>query len=352
MMDLFRAALPIAVVGLAGCNSTGTSNPDVIAQLSTSGINNGVKIELAACDDSNETFASASVATALVTAGFNVLSNLAQASLKDDVNSTFGTYNLDSAVAAKDKCIKIERGDDLTFLAKISKSSKHPKYITVIPYTLSYTGKTSGDDKAKNRDLAIAIGFAKPDNGFGSVEEPLGRLIKFGEVEAPSKEGTTRKVTFTNTGPEFGTQWMKIDESVPSTLVVQVIETTKPNVLVKALATSFEKNKETLLAKTLANDFFKSEQDKKVAEAAARQASIDALTTYYPLLNDVENKKEVVDGYVERCKSGNAPTDLEFQQASRDYDLATRKAYNQSIAVGIGYTLPSSYTTPSKCSEV
>ncbi|MGR5296934.1 hypothetical protein ACPV5U_19265 [Vibrio mediterranei] len=344
MNNVKLSLLSLIIVSLAGCQSTSSSNAEVITQVSSATLDRQLSISLASCPK-GLTPVGSQIVTALVGAGLNLFGQLAKASLENDVSTSFGTHNLHSTNELVGQCISIQRefnGEtDLEFMASLEFAPSDNKYMTIVPVSFRYSGTTPQDSKPADRDVAIAIGFASSKDSLGTADKPKGRLINFGTV----KQGT--EITFDSRSYHNGTQWQQVDPAKPTTLVVQVIETKKPNRLVKYIAKAYSVNEDQIKQRVLELDIWKSQAAIEQAQYENEANSLEQLAVHNKLLDAVDaaavKLKEV-------CDSGVGESNV--RSAQREYDLALRRAALSASQFGFASTLPASFSVDGKCPAV
>jgi hypothetical protein len=342
---------------LVGCKSNDASQRSMaIPNFQNTGL---AKLEVESCTSGNKGLGSETTATiiqSVVSSSLNWFAELARSKLNDDINNTILTFNLEDPSQLNGKCLRVSRyinsdpegQADLLFSAQIVASEKHPKYITFVPTELEYAGYTPNDlKKRKTRDVAVALGVATPDTtidyGNRDKTQTIGRLINLGTITQPKAPDEYYASQFSENSLGQGTQWMEVNTNTPVTLVVQVIESTKPNQIVKLLAQTVVNNEDTFKDALLELEAFKSDEALQQAKLTKIQEANTALLAYYTSLDEVALAKNAID---EACKSlsdeDQAKPNSEIKKLQRKYDLELRESDLESRKAGITHNEPTS----------
>lgn len=317
------------------------------------------KLEVESCTSDNKALGSETTATiiqSVVSASLNWFGSLARSKLDDDINNTILTFNLEDPSKLNGQCLKVTRyinstpdGEpDLLFSAQIVASEKHPEYITFVPTAFTYAGYTPNDqEKRKTRDVAVALGVATPDTkidyGNRDKTQTIGRLINLGTITQPTRTDEFYAPEFSENSLGQGTQWMEVNTDTPVTLVVQVIESTKPNKIVKLLAQTYVTNEETFKETVSELEALQSDEALKQAKIKKEENANTARLKYYESLDDVAKAKDAIN---EACKQLSEEEQTKphtnIAQLQRTYDLELRQSHVESKKADINHNEPRS----------
>lgn len=363
-----NVGLAAILTTLVGCTINDASQSSMgIPSFQNTEETNLAKLAVQACNspmgvtNSNTT---ATIIQSVVSASLNWFGTLAKSKLNDDINNTILTFNLDDPSKLSGQCLTVTRSigsqtidgrPDLLFSAEIVTSEKYPNYITFVPTAFAYAGYTPKDtQKRKPRDVSVALGVAKPDTTIDydnrDKTKTIGRLLNFGTITQPGDPKAIYTASFSDNGLGQGTQWMNVSTDTPVTLVVQVIESTKPNQIVKILAQTYVANEETINEAVLALDVFQSKEALKQAQVDSEQKAISARTDYYNSLDEVASAKDAINVACDKLTTEEqGKVNSEIAKLQRAYDLKLRQSHLESKKAGLVNSLPTSSPSDGIC---
>lgn len=357
MTTIKYIGLGITVFALAGCVTTGSSQTSMgIPSFSQTNNNERATLKVEKCPDydaSGTSELAATIIQSVISSSLNWFGNVAKSKISDDINNTILTYNIESPSSLQDQCITVTRyinatsnnpEPDLYFTAKVEFSDKNSSFVTFVPTSFVYTGYTPKDkENRKSRDVSIALGLAKPEKNidFSNQDktETIGRVINFGTIDQPDSE--YYQADLKNNDKGQGTQWMKVEQDTPLTLVVQVIESSKPNQIVKLLAQTYVTNEQAIKENILSLEALQSEAALKEARIKDEQTKITALNNYYTSLNNAETAgNSLLLACSNLSDEERKKPNIQISSLQRAYDLELRKSHLEALKAGIANPLP------------
>ena len=208
----------------------------------------------------------------------------------------------------------------------------HENMLTLVPVELRCDGLLNTKFySSKTRNIALHIGFAKPDEDLMEGKFSGGRTINFGEFDFkktnPLKKEYYIKNEKSNTTNLFlanQTQWLGLDENAtkkPVTLGGILIETKKASQFSKFMAKAFEASKDDLksTASTAIKqlDIFKTSEELKAEKLKIKQEKLKNKENYLDAMATVLENKEKIGELINQ--EGEKPSGSAIQKAKIQY---------------------------------